>query len=310
MSEKVAEYLGVDVRRHTAIPIASKDKPAVPCPFRATNCLKAAKGQVPICSVRSPKDDTLWIVCEHRLCSSNPKSVPLTDYQLDVLDAIVKTVEPDLSDELEAVFMREGRVRRTPGSQNSDDSKADFLVRFVIKETGKATASVAPFVLEMQGGGETSNTGIMSRYIQKWEADPDSMKIDAVLPIGSLETNAWRRQQEQFLIKGSVASKSKGRLVFAVGTRLFDKLMSNLTSPPVPIDARGGWTLAIIGICESPTGAGVKSMNSVGLDVDKTRTIFTDFGSFARALTDQGQYDPELFNGDFVTRDGRTVTLG
>jgi hypothetical protein len=226
------------------------------------------------------------------------------------LDVIVKTVEPDLSDELEAVFMREGRVRRTPGSQNSDDSKADFLVRFVNKETGKATASVAPFVLEMQGGGETSNTGIMSRYIQKWEADPHSMKIDAVLPIGSLETNAWRRQQEQFLIKGSVASKSKGRLVFAVGTRLFDKLMSNLTSPPVPIDARGGWTLAIIGICESPTGAGVKSMNSVGLDVDKTRTIFTDFGSFARALTDQGQYDPELFNGDFVTRDGRTVTLG
>lgn len=310
MSEKVAEYFGLDVSKKSPLPINSIGKPSVPCPFRNGDCLKLAKGQVPVCSVKSPKSGSLWIVCEHRLCASTPKTSPLTAYQISVLKHIIETVEPNLPSNVFPVVQREGKIRRNPGSGNSDDSKADFLVHFV-DNSGAIDPRFRPIVLEMQGGGETSNTKTMSNHVREWERGKTGIKIDdPISKVSSIETNAWRRQQEQFLFKGSVATKSNARLVFAVGARLYDKLISNLTSAPSPIPAAGGWTLAIIAFDEAKNGqSAVGTAGSIQLAIDTSKTLFTDFGSFARALTDQGSFDPKLFQGEFRKLDNSIVNL-
>lgn len=286
--------------------VDSNASPDFPCPFRSTSCVKLRKGQAPVCSVRSPKDDSLWIVCEHRLCSSTPKNVPLTSYQTEILRMIADTIAPQWSGNSRVAVQREGSVRRRPGQNSPDDSSADYFMVFVDGESSELHPRFKPIILEMQGGGETSNTKAMSNHVKDWEnglAD----KLDMPVQVSSIETNAWRRQQEQFLIKGSVATRSNGKLVFVVGARLFDKLMSNLTSPPTTIDVDGGWTLAVLGIVESEGGVGTGS--SIRLGIDPSRSLFTDYGAFARALTDQGQYDPELFFGNYVTLDGEELKI-
>lgn len=310
MAEMVAEYLGVDPRLRTPIPIVSLDKPIVACPFRDGICTKASKGLAPICSVRQPKTDSLWIVCEHRLCASTPKNQPLTPYQGEILVRIADVVAPGWQEEANLVFQREGKVRRRAGGSSSDDSSADYLMVFLDADSGKIHDRFKPIILEMQGGGETSNTGAMTKHVQAWEnaGSADAELLMKSMPISSIETNAWRRQQEQFLIKGSVATRSNGKLVFVVGSRLYDKLLGNLTSPPTSIGVDGGWTLAILGVVEDENGAGLE--HSVRLGIDKERTLFTDYGSFARALTDQGQFDPHLFHGVFQSLDGTEITLG
>lgn len=305
MSESAAEYLGVDISKHNLLPIISSTKPTEPCPFRRSSCVKLRKGQAPVCSVRNPRGG-LWIVCEHRLCSSTPKDLALNSYQRDILEMIADTIVPNWRETAEVAVQREGRVRRRVGTNSSDDSSADYFMVFIDRKTGKQHPSIKPVILEMQGGGETSNTKAMTDHVKAWESG-QNVDLSAPTNVSSIETNAWRRQQEQFLIKGSVATRSNGKLVFVVGNRLFDKLMSNLTSTPTQIDVQGGWTLAVIAVVEDPNGVGTNA--SIRLGIDPSRTLFTDYGSFARSLTDQGQYDPELFSGEFVTLDGQTITL-
>ncbi len=306
MAEKVGEYLGIDIKKRIPVGVDSDSKLGEECPFRSTPCVKLRKGQAPVCSVRSPKDDSLWIVCEHRLCSSTPKDAPLTAYQKDVLEMIADSIAPTWRKFARVAVQREGNVRRRPGRNSPDDSYADYFMVFLEKDSDRLHPKFKPVILEMQGGGETSNTKAMSNHVKAWEKNP-GLRLAESMPISSIETNAWRRQQEQFLIKGSVATRSNGKLVFVVGARLFDKLMTNLTSPPTRINVEGGWTLAVLGVVESPEGVGTSE--SIRIGIDPSRSLFTDYGAFARSLTDQGQYDPELFIGKYVTLDGRSVHL-
>ena len=87
MSASVAEYLGIAVHARGApvAPVAlDKSRKNVPCPFRAHHCSKVESGNQPVCSVRDT-DGVLWLVCPHRLCSTNPKKMPLSPYQRGVL---------------------------------------------------------------------------------------------------------------------------------------------------------------------------------------------------------------------------------
>ena len=310
MSQFIAEYLGVAVRSGKPLPlIDSRGKPAVRCPFREGECAKAKKGQVPVCSLRDANSSELWIVCEHRLCATSPKNTLLSPYQIEMLELVADTVLPSRGQGV-LVIQREARVRREPGRNRSGDSKADFLAIVIDSDTSKPFEGSPRFIIEMQGGGETANTQRMTKLVRKWERrgdqDPDLLLNEAA-DVNPIETNAWRRQQEQFLIKGSVITRSSGKMAFAMGGRLYDKVMGNLTSPPRPIAVNGGWTLALLGFVETPSG--VKTPDSLGLSIDPNRSLFTDYGAFARSLTDQGSYDPDLFQGDFVSLDNTTVTL-
>lgn len=306
----VAEYLGVRTDNPQKPPVAvdSKAKPIVDCPFRDGGCSKAAKGLTPVCSIKDASSGQVWIVCEHRLCATQPRNSKLSEYQRTVLSQIGKLVFPGVP-ENEIAIRREARVRRTPGHNRSDDSKADYLMVQIDLVSGNQVPGSRGVILEMQGGGETSNTQLLSNQVRKWEIS--GIYSDLVEPVGirDIATNAWRRQQEQFLFKGNVAHRSNGRLVFVMGEILYDKVMGNIQNKPAPITLGGGWTLALLGIVEGSGSDSFSTDDSLSFTIDTNRTLITDYGAFARALTDQGQYDPELFHGEFETLDGVVVNL-
>jgi hypothetical protein len=306
----VAEYLGVKTDDPLNPPkaIDSKSKPNVGCPFRDGGCSKAAKGLTPVCSIKDAVSGQVWIVCEHRLCATQPRDAKLSKYQRSVLSEIGKLVFPGVPNS-EIAIRREARVRRTPGKNRSDDSKADYLMVQVDTASGRQVTGSRGVILEMQGGGETSNTQLLSNQVRKWESS--GLHSDLVAPVGirDIATNAWRRQQEQFLFKGNVAHRSNGRLVFVMGEILYDKVMGNIANKPAPITLSGGWTLALLGIVERAGQDTFSTGDSISFGIDPSRTLVTDYGAFARALTDQGQYDPELFHGEFETLDGTELNL-
>jgi hypothetical protein len=313
MAVSVAEYLGINVESGTHIfPAVSGKKAKVPCPFRQGHCDKVSKGNKPVCSVRDGSG-TLWIVCQHRLCATAPKKDPLTDYQVDVLLAIGKTIWVDDATKDEIAVKKEVPVQTAGRSA----SKADYVMvptpRLLSRDK---SGSIGPVVLEMQGGGETSNTGLLTEMVAKWEQEPNchtnlSTLVTQVAAMGTLETNAWRRQQEQFLYKGNVAVNSFGRLAFAVGSKLYDYLMNNLAATSMQDLRNANWTLALVGISEdrlkSPGSFGTG--NSIYLRVDESRLLFTSYQKFVQALANQGGIDSELFTGEFTQLDGKTLTV-
>lgn len=310
MGLQIAEYLGVRVGPGVPLPLVdSSTRPDVQCPFRAGTCSKTARGNVPVCSLRSSTSGQLWIVCEHRLCASRPTTGPLTAYQVAVLDMILAAVIPKPPPNSVPAFQREGRVRRHAGETLSNDSRADYKVVFLGPDL--KPVAFAPLIMEMQGGGETSNTGVMTQLVRSWEAlgDPDPAElVEGTLPgVGHIATNAWRRQQEQFLFKGRTALLSGGRLVLVLGSILYDFLMNNLTTKAANLTASGTWNLAVLGIAEHAEGVGTD--HSVKLGVYSARQLFTTFEGFVASLSNQSQGDPTLFAGSFVLSDGTALEI-
>lgn len=311
MTVSVAEYLGINVSAGRSIePIASGKGGIVPCPFREGNCDKVVKGNKPICSVRDGTG-VIWIVCEHRLCATSPKHAPLTSYQSDVLMAIANTIWGVDLDKEDVAVRREVPVR----TEGRSPSSADYVMIPTPSLRAKnRSGAIGPVVLEMQGGGETTNTGALTQQIEYWEhlEDAGSKIAELAKPIssvGTLETNAWRRQQEQFLYKGNVAVNSFGRLVFVVGAKLFDYLLRNLAGTIMKDLSGANWTLALIGISESQNGSGFGTKDSVRLGIDSNRLLFTSYMDFVQALTRQGGIDPDLFRGEFTDLSGQTLNF-
>lgn len=307
MTVSIAEYLGqrVDINEPLIEPAARNDM----CPFMDAPCKKLVpeKLQKPICSVR--KDGELWIVCEHRLCATkktkkvpaptprNPNrsrriSIDLTDYQKDRLFEIARMVYDADINRHEVLVKREINV---PVGNDAGNYRADYVMR----RAGMAGGEV----LEIQGGGETSNTGKITRHVDEWEANQNrtNTQLTQNIPgVGTIETNAWRRQQEQFLIKGNVATKSSanGRIIFCVGSLLYDYLILRIGPTALGEDLRNaGWDLALIAFKEDTTLP--ICSGPIPLVIDEQKMFFTRYNSFVRALADQGESMPGLFDDDF-----------
>jgi hypothetical protein len=230
MAVEVAEYLGV--RTDVGIPIQpisigktpNSTKPTLPCPFKNSHCDKAKRGDKPVCSVRDSVTKEVWIVCSHRLCASSPKNSLLTSHQSSILHQVAKVVFDSKITPVEVLVKREVPIKVTEDS----DYSADFVMW---RRNPNQTSPFNPdraVILEMQGGGETTNTGDLTKHINSWDSAEivdNQMLTSPVSKVAPLITNAWRRQQEQFLVKGNVAMLAGGRMVFCVGTMLYDYLL-------------------------------------------------------------------------------------
>lgn len=292
MGVSVAEYFGqrTDVDNPVIAPMSEE---AV-CPFSAGNvCKKLKSHNAPVCSVRK-SDGTMWIVCSDRLCATK-KDIPLCDHQISILHKIAQHLfSPDVALE-DVCVKREERLNVVEGTKYNAD--------YIISLSSGRTPYSGPdrMVLEMQGGGETSNTGKITNLLNSWAANPD--RTNAMLRVeteaSTLETNAWRRQQEQFIVKGNIAMKTwKGYgIAFCVGTVLYDYLMNKLASANLPDLKEYNWTLAIIAIKEDETAA--VEPGPIPITVDESRMLFTNYQTFVQALINQGEPSLDAFRGQF-----------
>ncbi|MEQ2427837.1 NotI family restriction endonuclease [Enterocloster hominis (ex Hitch et al. 2024)] len=294
MGVSVAEYLGQ--RTDVEFPIIQPIYERKSCPFTQGNlCRKLKKkGQEPVCSVRK-EDGTLWIVCPDRLCATK-KDLDLSLHQSIILLDIAKHIF-DSSVTCNQIFIkREQRLR----VQIDRDYKADFIM--TINNGTSPYPGPNRVILEMQGGGETSDTGKLTKVIKDWKNSDIQTNhlLQQLSKASTLETNAWRRQQEQFIVKGNIAMMTwKGYgMVFCVGTLLFDYLYKKIKHEHLPNLRNHNWTLALIGIKEDCSNS--PAPGPIPLMVDETRLIFTNYQTFVHALINQGEPSPEAFIGEFI----------
>lgn len=317
MAVIVAEYLGIRTDTNLNIqPIrinkttGDLGKPTLPCPFKNSHCDKARRGDKPICSLRDAATNEIWIVCSHRLCASSPKNAPLTSHQTSTLHQVAKVIfNPEITQN-EVLVKREVPIRVTADS----DYMADFVMW---RKNPNQTSPFNPdraVILEMQGGGETTNTGILTRHIDIWDVAglvDSEMLTRPISTVAPLVTNAWRRQQEQFLVKGNVAMQTGGRMVFCVGSMIYNYLIQRFRAGILSDLSNANWTLALLTFIEDPdhTNAPDCAPLSIPLKIDNQRTLFTNYNSFVQVLTNQASHSPSLFIGDYMDLDNNIVNI-
>ena len=301
MSVSIAEYLGVRTDTEHAISPAQLGKTNTPiCPFMNWHCTKAFSGNHPVCAVRN-SDGEVWIVCSHRLCSTNARPGGLTEHQKKILTSVAQTIYSDISPD-DILYKQEVPITVSDISTYHAD--------YVMWRKSPKSSPYKPeraVVLEMQGGGETSNTGEITRHINDWIQSTDTIKIAKVVGANPLVTNAWRRQQEQFLVKGNVAMLTGGKMVFCVSTLLYDYLMPRITDSVSLTDLQqANWTLALLAFKEDTS---MPSSRSIQFSVDTEKLLFTNYNSFVQALTNQAKPSDTLFSGDYKDLDGNSIRV-
>lgn len=310
MAVRVAEYLGqrtdVDEPRIEPVPLRTR----CACPFMEGSCSKLKKGLQPICSVRK-SDQTLWIVCEHRLCATpkttkdtNGKKIPssLTEHQRYILWEIASHIYRPPFTPSDILVNREVPI---PITGTSSTYKADYIMR-----NQNPSAKIDEVLLEMQGGGETSQTKDISNHALEWSTNAhrsnDELARELSRP-NSIETNAWRRQQEQFLVKGNIVNQTGGKIVFAIGTLIYDYLIPRIQHANLRDLKNHNWTLCIVGMKEKNLTP--KEPGPIPIEVDTSRILYTNYSTFVRTLTDQGGPEPSIFEGKFTSLTGEEINI-
>ncbi|OGX19814.1 MAG: hypothetical protein A3K83_00140 [Omnitrophica WOR_2 bacterium RBG_13_44_8b] len=305
MSVTIAEYLGKRTDVNTPVITPIRKQRNIPCHFMNAPCDKISRGDKPICSVRK-NGKTLWIVCRHRLCATT-KNIPLSDYQKNILLSVAKKVFGSSIQPENVLIKREAPMHVSGRSTY----KADFVM--VDNSSNPSHMGPRKAVLEMQGGGETSATGNITRHVEAWarSRNRSNQQLSRLISgVGTIETNAWRRQQEQFLIKGRIAMQTGSGcgIIFCVGTLLYDYLLSRTNTASLRDLRQHNWTLALLSFKEkAPISA--QAAGPIDLVLDDTRALFTDYQAFVRVIADVGNPSPDTFSGAFETLAGRTVNL-
>lgn len=315
MGVSVAEYLGqrTDVTTPTIQPAimpppksqrANWDGECPTCPFTSGNpCKKLNSGYEPVCSVRKT-DGTLWLNCSDRLCATK-KNLQLSPYQRDILLQVGRYIfSPNVQPE-DICIKREERLSVIEGTKYN----ADYII--TLREGRSNFSGPDRLILEMQGGGETTNTGEQTRHVQTWRAATAHTNafLSQETAASTLETNAWRRQQEQFIVKGNIAMKTwKGYgIAFCVGTLLYDYLMNKLASANLPDLRDYNWTLALITFKEDASHPATEG--AVPLIVDETRLLYTNYQTFVQALINQGEPSLDAFRGQFINLNNEVIDI-
>ena len=296
---KIAEYYGQRTDSDVEIkPIKGR----APCQFARINCLKLIENNKPVCCVRRGTD--LWIVCRHRLCSSGGER--LSTHQQNILLQVGKEAFGSDVTAQDVAYKKEVPL---PIHGTRSTYHGDFILAY-LGDSSKRRAPSKLFV-EMQGGGETSGTGTITRQVKRWESTAhkiNSMLSQNLSKVGIVHTNAWRRQQEQLLLKGNIASQSGYGIVLCVGDILYDYIkqkLNNFTRLPQLRNAR--WDFALFVFDEVSELDNAKGPIKFKLNPEKS--IFTSFHAFSNALVNQGTALPDVFVGEFKTLKGEAVTL-
>jgi hypothetical protein len=262
-------------------------------------CAKISKGLKPVCSVRKRNGD-IWIVCRDRLCSTN-KNIQLTDYQKDTLLTIAKEV---FSPEIKKEYIYIKREAKIP-VVGSSSYHADYIMS--IHNFHGELRGPKNVVLEMQGGGETSDTGLITSHIDVWEKKKNKTNtfLSQEVGAGTIETNAWRRQQEQFIVKGNIASQTGGGIVFCVGSPLYDYLWQRVSTARLNDLRHHNWSMCLICIDEDKSNK--PQSGPIPLKINSDKVLFTNYITFVQTLINQGEPYPAMFAGTFETLDGEAV---
>ena len=243
MTISIAEYLGqrTDVDLPDILPSQLGGELVPTCPFSGVACRKLGSNPPyhPVCSVRvfdREHNSKPFIVCPDRLLPAKART--LSPSQIAALAGIAQVVLPG-ANTADIGYKRQiginlGRTR--------------LVLDYVLQVRPEIPFPAGPrrVSLEMQGGGETSNTGTITRHVRQWAAsnNPTNAFLAQRLTTeylrqqtGGLQVNvpniipnnAWKRQLDQALKKGGTYPSFWRRIRISDG-RGFVRYMCNTRS--------------------------------------------------------------------------------
>ncbi len=239
----IAEYLGqrTDVDAPQIRPSVLNPTIAPTCPFMGGPCSKLVgqKSYPPVCSVRSDSDQ-LFVVCSDRLVPA--KSNVLTSDHLNILGQVASCLFPD-ADDKDVGFRRQVGQKVGGGKVYLD---------YVMRVNSNAIIGRQMAIVEIQGGGETSNTGTLSKHVDQWTASTartNEYLRKSFPKVGLIPDNAWKRQLRQVFRKAPLASRFGGGFALVMGPTLFDYVLRTV---PNGMEWYEGWEVALIELVEVP----------------------------------------------------------
>ena len=324
----VAEYLGQRIESNediTPFPYQEAEEKGIQfekmgiCPFNGLTCKKMDKGtnaRFPVCSLR--RNEELYIICEHRLISTTRKTgYPLSPYQEKMLLALAREIfSPDVTSN-QLLYKTEVYVASAEEIEENESAKRKKFGRadYMLSVTPDVTKTYGPrkLIIEVQGGGETSKTGNMTTQLKRWTnaEHPTNRLLSTPLDVGLIQTNAWRRLQEQILTKGSVAAASGYGFVACVGTHVFDQVktkLNNFADLPVLSKEEDTWDTALVAYREDTSETESIITNAIPLEVDYSRIIYTRYTELANILIRRGEAVPAIFAGKWWKLTGEAVS--
>jgi hypothetical protein len=313
----IAEYLGerTDVSPPDIVPTVRGGSTIPTCPFSGGPCIKLEHNPPlqPVCSVRvydKAISGRPFIVCSNRLIPAQAKTF-IASHKA-ALNAIAQNVFPGVSAN-QVGFRRQVGVNTNPGRLYLD---------YILHVHPSVDYSSGPrrVILEVQGGGETSSTGTITRYVDDWiqQSIPTNAFLGQPLSTaylrqhlgtekvnvpGIIPNNAWKRQLDQILKKAIIANHFNGAFALVCGEVLYDYIRRSI---PVGGPLFAQWEVALIGISEvSSTMPGPLQLTNV------SNTVFMTFADFLGALqgfqVSAAMSDP--FNGGFTTLTNQNFTV-
>lgn len=314
MTTIVGEYLGQSTDVDYDIVPVNGDRAM--CPFNDRPCIKIVKenySKPPVCGVRhstrASVERQFYITCEHRLISTDVRN--MSQYQKQMLLHVAKVIfNPNIAPN-QLAFRQETPINTGVKSK----SKADYILAVV--DENLITFGPRRMIIEVQGGGETSNTGaITDGIVGRWEAmeQPTNIALRTSTSKASpIPVNAWRRSQQQLIAKGKTASASGYGFAILFGEYVFDYLVTNVLPEiaNIAVPSEAGWNTAFIVFSEKRSNEIAYPAHSIPLSVNLDKSIFTTMDRFISAVQHR-EIMPDLtaFNGKFSTLDGREIILG
>lgn len=236
MTISIAEYLGqrTDVDLPDILPSELGGELVPTCPFSGVACRKLGSNPPyhPVCSVRvfdREHNSKPFIVCPDRLLPAKART--LSPSQIAALAGIAQVVLPG-ANTADIGYKRQiginlGRTR--------------LVLDYVLQVRPEIPFPAGPrrVSLEMQGGGETSNTGSITRHVTQsaLSENPTNAFLAQRLTTeclrqqtGSLQVNvpniipnnAWKRQLDQALKKAVLTRHFGGAFALVMGEVLYD----------------------------------------------------------------------------------------
>jgi hypothetical protein len=310
MPIQIAEYLGQRTDTDREILPSIRGGRQVPmCPFSGDACIKLNHNPPlqPVCTVRVHDKNYQgepFIVCSNRLIPAQAQT--LTADHMQALRSIASAVLPTASPQ-------EIGFRRQVGIVTG--ANARLYLDYVLQVHPDSSYDNGPrkIILEIQGGGETSNTGTITRYVEEWtqQENPTNAFLAQLLDTDYLRTylgenkvnvpgiipnNAWKRQLDQIIKKSVLAKHFGGGFALVCGDILYDYIQRSI---PIQQDFFPEWEVAFIGISEVLSSQpGAIPLTSV------SRSTFMTHHDFIQAL--QNFSLPQDINSPFL---GEFTTL-
>jgi hypothetical protein len=295
MKISIGEYWAQDPKTATQLitPLQPGGPLLVECPFSGLPCSKLHSldhaPEHPICSVRvedGDGSDGLYSVCRDRLLPIRTNGYWPPNIQ--VLASVAETLFPGAYPG-DVGYRRQITVQVGSGKQVVLDYVLD-APKFL---TGKNRV-----ILEVQGGGETSSTGSMTRHVAAWSLlrPPTNALLRRSVPkVGIIPNNAWKRQLEQITRKFPIAQRFGGVFALVMGELLLRYIRGLF---PADCSYFPEWEIALLGVAETP------STTPGPIRIDHVQdALFLSFADFIAAVQDfpLPEAMPDPFAGTYTT---------